>query len=327
VHLEEVKVSLRWRWADYESRFLMFAERGWTWSHGFFVIMGGFVLHDSGGKRPLYPLDLENIDKLVQRGAIDFPDITDKEIQDRSKGDVISKGFAVIQTGWFITQCVARGVEHLAITELEITTLAFAFLNLVTYMFWWNKPLKVTRPVRIVLKEGHSVPEPEPHAMVPIEDRVERRVERIFTLITPNRDDDVDLVKRVPIFYAGNIEKGSKSWGALWIAEMVIAMVFGGIHCIAWSFSFPTHIEQVLWRALSITIMSIPFLMLLLLFVLFPLDLHISAVFAGLFVCFMSLIYAFARLALLILSFISLRSLPPSAFDTVYWTTLIPHIG
>jgi hypothetical protein len=41
-------------------------------------------------------------------------------------------------------------------------------------------------------------------------------------------------------------------WGAFVMA------VFGGIHCIAWSFDFPSHNEQLLWRISSITITGIP---------------------------------------------------------------------
>jgi hypothetical protein len=77
-------------------------------------------------------------------------------------------------------------------------------------------------------------------------------------LIVPDRDDEVDLLREkcIPTFYAGEIEEDSKSYIALLIVEMIIAMIFGGIHCIAWSFSFPTHVEQILWRASSITIIS-----------------------------------------------------------------------
>src|ERR1700739_1850081 len=122
--------------------------------------MGGFELYDSDGERPLYPLDLENIEKLVRSGAIDFPNIAEKEIENMSKGDIISKGLAMIQTGWFITQCIARAAERLAITELEVMTVAFAVLKLITYIFWWSKPLNVTCPIRILLKQGHSAPQP-----------------------------------------------------------------------------------------------------------------------------------------------------------------------
>jgi hypothetical protein len=288
--------------------------------------MGGFELYDSGGERPLYPLDLENIEKLVQSGAIDFPKIAEKEIEDRSKGDIISKGLAVFQTGWFITQCIARGAEHLAITELEIMTVAFAFLNFVTYIFWWNKPLNVTCPIRIVLKEGHSAPKPRsPQQVSPW-----NRFERMFTLIFPDRDDEhkVDLLreKRVPTFYAGTIEDQSKAWYTLILVEMIIAMAFGGIHCIAWSFAFPTHIEQILWRASSIAIISIPLLWAVAI-ILEYFDLESVGISFAVIATLFSIIYPFSRLVLLIISFTSLRSLPASAFYTVRWTTFIPHVG
>jgi hypothetical protein len=77
--------------------------------------------------------------------------------RDKSKGDIVSKGLATIQTGWFTMQCIACRAARLAITELEIMTVA-AFA-LVTYIFWWNKPLNVTCPIRILLKESHHAPD------------------------------------------------------------------------------------------------------------------------------------------------------------------------
>lgn len=37
-------------------------------------------------------------------------------------------------------------------------------------------------------------------------------------------------------------------------------------------------------------------------------------------------LYFVARVILLVVAFSSLRSLPPAAYETVYWTTLIPHV-
>ncbi|TFK70479.1 hypothetical protein BDN72DRAFT_722282, partial [Pluteus cervinus] len=62
------------------------------------------------------------------------------QVQDRSKGDFLSKGLVTLQTSWFTLECIARFQRHLPITELEVVTLAFAVLNIITYGFWWDKP-------------------------------------------------------------------------------------------------------------------------------------------------------------------------------------------
>ena len=98
---------------------------GTTALHGFFLAMGGFTLHDEQGAalRILEPMELES---LSEAGKIEWPSITEEEIQDRSKGDYLSKGIVIVQTNWFIAQCIVRGVYKLEVTELEVATLAFA---------------------------------------------------------------------------------------------------------------------------------------------------------------------------------------------------------
>ena len=70
-----------------------------------------------------------NFRKLLQEHKIDFPSTTEEEIDDRSKGDALSKGIALLQITWFIIQLIARRVQGLTITELELTTAALAGLN------------------------------------------------------------------------------------------------------------------------------------------------------------------------------------------------------
>lgn len=60
------------------------------------------------------------------------------DIKDRSKGDLLSMLIAISQTTWFLLQCIARGQQKLALTELELVTLALASLNAITYAFWWQ---------------------------------------------------------------------------------------------------------------------------------------------------------------------------------------------
>jgi len=85
-------------------------------------------------------------------GAQGITKVTFSDIKDRSKGDLLSKGIAILQTTWFILQCVARREQELALTELKLVTLALASLNATTYVFWWHKPLGVQEPVRICYK-------------------------------------------------------------------------------------------------------------------------------------------------------------------------------
>ena len=112
--------------------------------------MGGFKLFDEND--PVRTLEPQELQSLARVGEIDFPCITEREIEDRSKGDTLSKGLVVIQTSWFILQCIARWIKHLPITELELVTLAFAALTLITYTLWWNKLLNVRCPCRVPKK-------------------------------------------------------------------------------------------------------------------------------------------------------------------------------
>jgi hypothetical protein len=123
---------------------------GWTKAHAFFLIMGGFTLHARG--KPLRVLEWKDLEALARAGRIDWPNITEEEIKDRSKGDYLSKGIVVLQTTWFIIQIISRAASRLSITELEVVTLAFSTLIGVIYYLWWDKPLDVrcSVPVHLV---------------------------------------------------------------------------------------------------------------------------------------------------------------------------------
>ncbi|KAK0227519.1 hypothetical protein IW262DRAFT_1427641, partial [Armillaria fumosa] len=67
--------------------------------------------------------------------------ISPETIEDKNKGDGFSKTISIFQLSWFIAQCVARVIQHLPITLLEMT--ALAGLSIITYSLWWYKPLNV----------------------------------------------------------------------------------------------------------------------------------------------------------------------------------------
>ena len=58
-------------------------------------------------------------------------------------------------------------------------------------------------------------------------------------------------------FFVVGEQKDDKSHVQLW-ALVLVALIFGGIHCIGWSFHFPSHAEQLLWRMSSIAITANP---------------------------------------------------------------------
>ena len=101
-------------------------------------------------------LELYDLRRLLQEGKIAFPTITEEEIQDRSKADGLAKGIAVLQTTWFIAQCMSRKAQGLIITEIELITLAIAALNGISYFLWWNKPLDVKCCVPVLLLHGED---------------------------------------------------------------------------------------------------------------------------------------------------------------------------
>ena len=329
-------------------------ERGWSKTHGFFIIMGGFhlfehhptntsnndefKLHDDDVPlRPLAAGDLYGYSTYRSiKADIDFTSFTvptEEEINDRGKSDWLAKSLVLLQTSWFVMQCIARAIEHLPITHLEIVTLAYAAMNFVIYIFWWNKPLNVSRPVRVFRK---SEPSATQHQVISRETQNSRVWEltwweigdvlgRIAVFIGGAQDSDVDLSRedKVPRFWADS------SGDDVGIADMIVLGVgvcFGAIHCISWGFSFPTHTELLMWRILCVAITAVPIYIPLGFFLGLWLDGEQLGRTAIVLILPAALLYILARAVTLVLAFTSLRDLPPGAYQTVHWTIFIPHV-
>ena len=326
--------------------------------------MGGFV----DGTPGMELLSLEDIERLVRDEEIEYPIVTREEIQDKSKGDAVTKTLVVLQTTWFLLQCAARGSQHLALTELELATAAFALLNIIIYALWWDKPLDVQCHVvvrRRSARDGAREASPEQNHSAPdgmqaaeeievpptqehgwacslgwlrhalgalrsvsrgwswgdVGDELLSVIMPFFEMMNPTDGNDRD---DETFFVVGRRSDWDISAGSRMI---LVTMVFGGIHCIAWSFAFPSSTEQLLWRISSIAITGIP-----LAFVgIAVLHDHFSSnnPFQALLFITISLLaflYPISRIVLLVLSLTTLRSLPPSAYQTVQWTTFLPHI-
>ncbi|EIW76426.1 hypothetical protein CONPUDRAFT_39102, partial [Coniophora puteana RWD-64-598 SS2] len=122
----------------------------WGMTHSFFAYMGGFMVYHDG--KPWRTITPARLILAIQEGHIAPIRLTEAEIEDASKGDVLSKGLVVLQVSWFGVQLIARYVYHLTVTPLEISTVAFALLVFFTYGLWWKKPLNVGCPRRLEWK-------------------------------------------------------------------------------------------------------------------------------------------------------------------------------
>ena len=85
----------------------------------------------------------KQINHLVRKRYIDIPKITTLEINDRSKSDSLAKFLAIMQVGWLAVHVVARTIQHLETTTLEVTTLSFVVCTLGSFIAWYRKPYDV----------------------------------------------------------------------------------------------------------------------------------------------------------------------------------------
>ena len=319
----------------------------WSTTHGFFIAMGGFHLFRHSSEEmsndgryisqeddePLHPLQASDL--VHCNGYYEsFVMPTKAEITDKGKSDWLAKSLVLLQTSWFVIQCIARGIKHLPVTHLEIVTLAYAAMNFVIYTFWWNKPLNFNRPVRVFRKSESGdtqtqVTEPISEGWKLTWDAFIEGLATILGFIAGGQDGDVNLTRedRVPRFWANST--GSDHVIVADMIVLVVGVCFGAIHCIAWIFPFPTHIELLIWRVSSVAITAVPIyipLMFLLAILANSMDFEFTTIAVVSSVLPAGILYILARAVTLVLAFTSLRDLPPGAYETVYWTTFIPHI-
>ncbi|KAG1805280.1 hypothetical protein EV424DRAFT_1493722 [Suillus variegatus] len=303
----------------------------WTQTHSFFVLMGGFMLYKD--RKPYRTLQPKHILELIRKGCIDVPTLTAKQIYDKSKGNAISKGLIILQVTWFVMQLITRVIYHLEITQLEVGTLAFAVLNFLTYAVWWNKPLDVQCPHPVYWKLTESMPE---RYIGAVEEEEFTGLQRMWsTVIFPIVElmgDATPRKLRVQTFDCGSIKLEDSDVTVLVAAGLLMATIFGSVHCMAWFFAFPTYYEQVLWRTSAVAITSTPCVEPCVLYVediLGDFDisnrLYVTRIFSSAILIF-PIVYITGRGILLVLMFTTLRNLPPDVYQAVSWTALVPHL-
>jgi hypothetical protein len=240
---------------------------------------------------------------------------------DKSKGDALSKGVAMVQGLWFTTQCVARVHQHLAVTELEVATLAFAVVNLFIWFLWWDKPLDVQRQI-VIGPAGPSDAQSITAVHV-------SRLSRFMSVVVGFNDNEYDPISSTSVssFWSLPLEELDDIQGRFTPLgiEALVGTVFGAIHCAAWNADFPSTVEMWIWRSCSSLIVAIPAVFVLLVVLIAIINVDREAVLQIVFIVPI-LMYVIARLILIMLPLVALRSPPSGALVDVNWSVYIPHL-
>lgn len=237
---------------------------GWTMSHAFFADMGGFVLRTKD--EHIFPIDAKQLHYLVSEGHVKFPSLDKRMIADRNKVNGGLRIITLFQILWFLIDICGRAAQQLTITCVELTTAAFIICSFGTLFCWAKKPSDVATSEllesektleEILNKESRRIH--QPYRQTPL-DFISRK-EWSWSIYWSNW---INILRNLGIVFAPpahpvdrfeNTIARELPGATVWVFLGVTAG-YSAIFICGWNYSFPTHIEQLLWRAASITMMG-----------------------------------------------------------------------
>lgn len=162
----------------------------------------------------------------------------------QEQGRWVLKGIAVLQITWLVLSVAVRGIAGLPVTQLEIATIAFAVFAIATYTMNFWKPKDISRPTKLQVL---------PDIMLATD----------ITVITPGQTQGFMLRLRSPaqaakVAYSGVRDMLRVPNDVIWmegstplmfVLMAISSLLFGGLHCVAWNFEFPSRAELILWYA------------------------------------------------------------------------------
>lgn len=249
-----------------------------------------------------------------------FPKISEREINDKNKGDAIVKLLAVIQVLWLGIQLAIRAAMGRQSSQIEITALAFAVCASITYLLLLRQPKDVSMPFVI-------------HA-----DR-NATYEEFTKIVTASKTiDGLELHNNYIISTfshpSSNSDHTRQYWNLQCLGIFGGLSVFGAIHLIAWNFQYPNEVERLLWRISALMVTLLPPIVGVFNSDLVPTSWvdagwirRVTYFTLGLSSAFTSFIlFPTARIYLLVEAFRSTYYLPPTTYVAT-WANNIPHIG
>ncbi len=307
--------------------------------HGFFLEMGGFCLKsDEDNYRQIDIVDIASLSGPGSRPTSTDEDVESqlakqknshnstecvaiethlqwvKELGRRSKGeindtansDALTKLITCAQALWFATQVISRLAENQAVTLLEVSTSAYVFCAVAAYAAWWRKPQGSKTPLMINCSENTMAQE-----------RITSysRVEGTWKEFIWGGNDWFQLMnKYLPIWHIGLLTLLATAYGACYVA--------------AYNITLPSNIELWLWRASALYCLAFGLYVGLFLTTLRPSNnpsttsLILLKYLTGLIMA----LYTIVRVYMLMQVLVSLRAQPQSAYESIRWSTFVPHI-
>ena len=235
-------------------------ERTQTWTivHSYFAQMGGLAYMDRADERYLV-LTASKLTPRYRWTSLHTHPMKQlilgrEDIEDKSKADLFVKSIAVLQIVWLVLNVIARAIKELPITQLEIATIAFAVMAILTYAINWWKPKDVSKPIRL-LHTGSGMSRHRIRSSDEVADLMQCfmvRLRRPHKAAKASREmPDIQRVPNDLVWMEGPTPLFYQLLG-------ISSLLFGSLHCIAWNFEFPTRIELLCWRAASLVSATLP---------------------------------------------------------------------
>ena len=307
-------------------------------THGFFLEMGGFCLRAPTSR--CHQLGSEEIEKAVTASdttagindaitvsdtAVDIKDalshsaewvqelkrIKESDIEHLAKSDSVTKFFACFQGLWVLTQAISRIYQHKALSLLEVTTSAYICCAVGIYVFWWKKPQNCSVPIMITCSD--------------------KAIDELPLSAYKDQIDNWQGLLWAGRGLGGTVQiaaEGYSTFAYYCLRGLIVLsfMIFGSVHLASWNSRLPSTIELWMWRGSSLYCVSYAGL-----FASMTLRDHSDEMSASYnafdTITFCGLpVYVIIRIYMIVEVFISLRALPASAFQSVQWSSFLPHI-
>lgn len=210
----------------------------------------------------IWVLDARQLYFARKWGIISLPNVSEEEVYDKSKSDVLIKLIALGQMIWLAVKLITRHIRRHPTTQLEIMTLAFAACSSVTYLLLLKKPKDVKFPITI-----RACRLPTPIELLTLANfgplvwfdaiMFERWTSSRTNFWIPNTA--CHFVNRQNF-----IGIRLRRYGTFWLGSAAGALLLGSFHALAWNVVFPTRTEMLLWRIASVLTVAIPWIYLIL---------------------------------------------------------------